>query len=277
MQFSASTRPHVSQKTYTVFLDSADGKSVVGAPGEYTIQLPRNYQNVSSIRLVSAELPLSFYTISEELGNNLLILREVTDPNARQSVDRYHTVRLPTTCVTTIQALASVLRDTIATQCDGFQCVVEAIGSTLRFASQGPFEFIFPPSENEEWGLGWILGFQNRSLVYTSTRAPNYYHLYPPFPATLFPRNYILMDIAGQNGADHGTPDSTFAKLIIDPFRSQVIHGPESGIVNKRTYSPPLANLNKLQIRFKWHNGKIITFEHVAHSFTFEVESASSI
>lgn len=65
-------RHKVSVLSESVFVNSNDGRST--GIGAYTVPLPQEYRNITSMRLLSAEIPSSFYNFSSVLDNTTLAL-----------------------------------------------------------------------------------------------------------------------------------------------------------------------------------------------------------
>ena len=66
------TGNHVNNVSETIFIHSSDRSS--GTPGKYTVPLPQSYRNITSARLLSAEVPFSVYNIDST--NNTLIIEQ---------------------------------------------------------------------------------------------------------------------------------------------------------------------------------------------------------
>jgi hypothetical protein len=97
------------------------------------------------------------------------------------------------------------------------------------------------------------------------------------------PDTYILMDIAGLNKMDEtgldgriaGRIDGAFAKIPLSINTGEYLFFQDSAGVsplNQRVYNPPIARLDRLNVRWRRHDGRTIDFNGVEHSFTLELE-----
>jgi hypothetical protein len=97
------------------------------------------------------------------------------------------------------------------------------------------------------------------------------------------PDTYILMDIPGLNKIDEtgidgkyaGRIDGAFAKVPLTNNTGEYLFyqdtsGPSP--LNQRVYNPPISKLDRITVRWRRHDGRIIDFNGGEHSFTLELE-----
>jgi hypothetical protein len=265
----------------TLLVDSRD-RNPLSTQSQYTVKLPKTYENVYAVTLKSAEVPYSWYTFSEARGN--LTFRVSTDGVL------YSTVTLPEGNYTTASfaaALETELKD-IAPQ---FTVTYSAVTNTLTIEkSNGEFYFDFRGDQTQSagcagqsvvtptstyWGLGYYMGFEKK--LYTSTSRT----LTSAFAVTVNPDNYILMELDFINKEDEtaidsrlsGRVDGCFAKLPINGNSGDVIFFRELCCpLNRSVMTPPLGQLRTLNIKWRFHDGRLVDFHNLDHSFTLEFE-----
>ena len=267
----------------TLLVDSRD-RLPSQTPTKYTVNLPKVYENVYSVALRSAEIPFTWYVFSAANGNTTMHVSgagsgntvAVTIPDGNYTSD---------TIVTALNAaFASAGRSAIT-------CVYDTVTSKLVFTStSGDFVFRFSgyPQQSATcgspqiqtptsswWGLGYFLGFnQVDQTSSSSTLSSN-------FIVQLNAYNYILMELDFINKEDEtsydgrlsGRVDGCFAKIPITGNTNDIIfYRDVCTPMNRSVMSPPLSQLKSLSVKFRFHNGQLINFNNVDHSFTLEFE-----
>ncbi|AGE59592.1 hypothetical protein ATCVOR07043_989R [Acanthocystis turfacea Chlorella virus OR0704.3] len=260
-------------EVHTLVIDSRDRDfSAYPSPGYYKLTLPKTYYNVTNARLISAEIPLSFYQFSSAMGNTTFdILIGSTTYTITITDGNYSFASLKV-------ELESVM--TIAT---GLQWTVlfDTITGTTRLFNTGPTEFSIIIGSQEtpvDWGLLYYLGFE-ADATYTSTLGS----LTSPGLAIIFTTQYILLDIEELYGIDEGAlyggvvGRRPFAKIPINPMdQGYAILNTSDCLFDNIPQKPCLPRLDTIRVRFRYHNNNIIDFHGVNHSFTIRLESRSS-
>jgi hypothetical protein len=288
--------PSVPKKVWrkvrkTLLIDSRDRQITHDThPGSYTVTLPTVYQNIYAASLRSIELPLSFYTFSACAKNTTMNVTfgassaTITIPDG--NYDYVNNLMLP------------VIVDAINTQFNikTFAGTYSAITGKITFSAGVPFSFNFtktPPADSscstavpfsysKGWGLGYYLGFLQTVRVATQTTGSQTYTLISDFVSNLQPDTSILMEIANLNKNDesslddrrNGVIDGSFAKIPIDGNSGDYIFLQDTGTypLNRHIYQPPVGKINTLQIKFRFHDGRVVNFNNVEHTFTLELE-----
>ena len=144
---------------------------------EFEIFTPQVYNNVESIRLLSIQIPNKLYNISEHLQNNKLIIK--SGPNEKLiTIDdgHYTDQRL-------CNALQHKVRNNFSSLGDNFYVELNEVSKKAHIVSKdNSFSFVFNDisycangncvnnvyDQHSNWGLGSVLGFDNKNLVNSS-------------------------------------------------------------------------------------------------------------
>lgn len=281
----------------TIIVDSRDRQMNAGShPGSYTVTLPTVYQNVVAATLKTIELPLSFYQFSAAMSNVTLNFSYgaygtassplvLTLPDGNYSISQL-VAALNTALNTAIVAAGGTTGN--------LTCSFSSITGKITFTGLANFAFYLTPpvpisakggnsltsNFTTWWGLGYFLGFTAQTQ--TPTNNGSNYSLVSQFLANPFPTNYILMDMETMNKIDETSLDDrkawkvngAFAKIPTDGNSGDFIYLTDTAAyqLNRAVYSPPISKLTQLFIKFRLHDGRIVDFNGVEHSFTLEIE-----
>jgi hypothetical protein len=259
---------------YVLLVDSRDRDyAVYPSPSEYRVTLPREYRNVVSAKLVNIDVPNSFFVFSRAAGNvsmdvsvyssadgPALATREVTLPDGN-----YDTATMAAALVAALDAAFASVPAEFAVTFDAstlrmsLTCTQGLLVELDSTRSQKPID--------TEWGLGYFLGFRKgasgRSARLTS-----------PGVVTLNPWTYIVMEIDDLNAVEIGSRGgresrSVFAKLTLSGNSWEVITLHRSCIVTgERALAAPVPRLTQMSVRFRFHDGRLVDFNDVEHSFS---------
>lgn len=127
----------------------------------YNITLPERITDVKNMRVVSAEIPITFFNISSALGNNYFYvdLKKITIPDGN-----YDTTTIITT-ITTVFTNASITNLT---------CSLSGAFSKFTASSGTPTIYFAvnidgtPDKFNFKSKLGWLLGFRNPTYKFST-------------------------------------------------------------------------------------------------------------
>jgi len=276
----------------TVCIDSRDRDIAPDShPGSYTVTLPTVYQNIYAVTLRSIEMPYSFYTFTACARNTSLV--------ATYNGGAETTITIPDgnyTGALLASTIASRLNTAFATPpATPFSSSYSTVTGRISITSDKVFSFVLTntpvPNTNcgtalgfpytTGWGLGYFLGFQpqTRTAVLTGTTT---YTLTSDFIVNTYPEPSIFMEIINFNKIDESAPDDrrdgiingSFAKIPMRPAPGNFLFFLDTGShpINRHVYSPPIGKTSTLQVRFRFHDGRIINFNNVEHSFTLELE-----
>jgi hypothetical protein len=261
----------------TVLIDSRDRDyDKYPTPSIYRIRLPTVYRNVTSARLVSAEVPSTFYIFTAAAQNTTL---KVTSSAPNTS----YTISIPDgnyTQTSVTSAIQTVLNATAQPDGLAFSVTVDAATSKLRIACTShasttvSVDTTSAPSKPTEWGLGYFLGFQ-RGTVRSGTgsvTAPSLINMNPVTYILLSIRQMDRVDEAGLYGS--GEPKAVFAKIPcnVNSFEYAFF----DKLLTDNTMNPPIGKLDALDISFRFHDGTLVNFNGCEHSLTIELMCTES-
>lgn len=259
---------------HVVLVDSRDRDySSYPTPNAYRVRLPTTFNNVVSARLMSAEIPKSFHTFSDDAGNTTLTV--VVDGVPSQVTLEAGNYTFGTLAIALAVALANATALTWEVQ---FSSVTNRC--TLLNAEAVPFAVEHPTqttqTKDSDWGLLYYLGFGPQR-----TDSDDSGRLTSPRPATFHGMSYILLDIDELRGASEGgmygaeVGGRPLAKLIMDPSKEGVaILDATTCTFGPAPQQPRLPRLRELHVTFRFHDGRPVDFHGVDHSFALELETA---
>jgi hypothetical protein len=273
-----------------VIIDSAQrNRDMYENPGQYTVELPKVYTDVTSIQLMQANVPHSSYTISPR--NNLVTFRfNDADANIALTAVPVTTVTLPTgnytasTLATELQTVineVNLFRDqpgtTFAVTYDSIIQRFRIVGPAKRqdgtTQSHKSFQFI----AGVKGGIDAILGL-GRNTVTSSSNGTYGDVIVMPGNAVMSPDRYIVLNIEGMNRCD-GNNSVLANSFCIIPVDSSTAEGDftlkNGDTIDNDTYihyyTEPLPKLAKLKITFYAPDGSIYDFNGRDHFLVFEI------
>jgi hypothetical protein len=293
-----ATRKVYRKVKKTILIDSRD-RDPRFTQSRYTVKLPRVYENVYSVALKTAEIPFTWYSFSQSLGNASFVMEAVgTTPTGPQ------TVIIPDgnySCDSFLCALTDALNGIYGP--NAFTVSYCNTTNLLTIVALNPeitsFTLYFNPISDPQkqsfcdnnyvglvtptttwWGLGYFMGFYRRDYTSSSNLLGGSQHITAEFPAQFNPHNYIIMELEFLNKQDEtsidgrlsGRVDGCFAKIQIPGNSCNTIFYREMGCcnVNESTMSPPLSQLNQITVKWRFHDGRPINFNNIDHSFSLE-------
>lgn len=298
--------PSVPKKVWrkvrkTIIIDSRDRQMNPGShAGSYTVTLPTVYQNIYAATLKSIELPLTYYQFSSAINNVTLLFSYGIYGNAATPL----TLKLPdgNYSVSQLAATLNTQFDTVLTAASlgavttgSLTASYSSITGKMTFTGMAAFTFyMIPPTPVSAnggnsltvnyttwWGLGYFLGFTASTQTSIRNTATNY-TLTGQFTVNPFPTNYVLMDLDILNKMDETSLDGLKAWKVNGAFAKILANGNSGDFVyltdtnehplNRTVYTPPISKLTNLIVKFRLHDGRIIDFNGVEHSFTIELE-----
>lgn len=264
---------------HTLSVDSRDRNyATYPSPSRYRLDLPVTYYNVTSVRLISCEIPQTFFVFSAALGNVSMVVSLYDVANV---VRVTRTVVIPDgnyTLGTIASAVTSALDSTFAQDGATFAVGVNPVTLKLTIACVQNRSIVIDTTPTNVassaatgWGLGYNLGFNKNEIVSGS-------YITCPRVVSLNPYTYILLDIDGLGRIDEcsiddpGNGGTVFAKIPItdQPWGVVTANGINACISSRRIFRPPLVQQDRLYIQFRFHDGTLVDFNNVEHSFTLE-------
>jgi hypothetical protein len=275
IQYPSSTSKKLYRKVRkTLHIDSRD-RNPLQTQSKYIVTLPDVYDNVYSVSLKSMELPYSWYLFSAVNKNTSFTLVETPTT---------YTVTIPDgnyTSSTFPLAIKTALNT--ATSSSNYDVTYSSTTNKLTITnSANGFDLEFSTVDSTTstyWGLGYNMGFSKKDYSATGSGP---YTLDSEFVVQLSGPNYILMELDYLNKQDEcsidsrlsGRTDGSFAKIPITGNSGDIIFFKENAFypLNRSIQSPPVSQLKSLHIKFRSHDGSLINFNNVDHSFTLELE-----
>lgn len=277
---------------------------------DYYVQLPNPYKNVYGVRLLTAEIPTSFYVFNSFApngtalslnpasanyykncvggnANGILWIKYSTDdpvqvtlPNGNYSLTD---AASPLSTGTLQDALKTALESATSGSGGAFTVTIDpntqkiTISETNNvlfriYCEYDSNNYVLP--SNTFWGLGYLLGFQKVNTTSADSVTGSY-------PIQVNPYNYILMELDFINKMDEsslenqrgGSTDSVYAKIPLNGNSfSYVFFSTNSNYDVRSVMTPPLNKLQTIHVKFRHHDGTLVNFNNVDHSFTLELE-----
>jgi hypothetical protein len=276
----------------------------------FAVDLPIEYKNVYSMKLIDIELPSNYYVFSESNQNTKMT---VTVGSVSAIITITEGTYSPTQLASELTGQLNAAFGSI------FQVYFNTTTMKFVFSCSSSFTLVFSEAEiysgnsfyeqYTQWGLGSYLGFSKKDyesipvLLYPMYAdgivLNNANILEPPFTESVFGDSHIYMEIDQYNSMDEiqpytqyssnmfsgkydskqqtskhgGKHNSSFAKIPTLSNEKMYI-SKESFLLNIFYSEPPLERIQKLKFKFRYHDGRPIDFGSVNFSFTIEFKLA---
>ena len=248
----------------------------------YNITLPQKVNEVKNMSVTNVELPMTFYNISENLGNNSMkittgiyefILKIPDGQYTRASlaitlqdiIDDATTPSLSPNSVITIAIPVTTNKTEITTSTSTPFTIEFDVDSTGNFAKC-----------NFKFRLGWLLGFRKQSYTLTSTKSMTSECLVDlSGPRYL----YLVVDEftgAGNQNSFLSTSKNVLARIPISlnlfPFMSVYPFHRTNGLLSDiRSYTGKV-DIQKLNVQLVNENGIVMDLNGADFSFCLRIE-----
>jgi hypothetical protein len=296
--FQPSTPKRVWRKVRkTLIIDSRDRQFTAEShPGHYVVTLPAVYQNIYSVTLKSIEMPFSFYNFTACAKNVTLTF---TDP-----VEGEKTCIIPDGNYTSTQ-LASAVQTAMngVLPSNLYTVTYSNITNDIKITRSGTSSFTLYTGNpnptvancgkavtaqyNTWYSLPYFLGFEQSDTPLSSVSDGTNTSLVGAFSVNPAPSTYVLMELVNLNKIDEtaidnkksGRVDGSFAKIPITVNTGDFVFLTDTGTnpLNQSVYTPPISKLSQLHVKFRHHDGRIINFNGVEHSFTLQLELLDNV
>lgn len=261
---------------YILHVDSRDRDATAYPnPATYRVSLPRRLKNVTGAKLLSAEVPFTFYVFSAALGNTSLAV-SLNGAAATLSIpDGNYTG----------STIAAAVQAALAAAYPGFAFAVSIDAASLRTTiacQQGGTLVVDATADSGRSSLAYALGFQEGAALASATgsvTSPNVVNLNPYTYVVLciaeFQSSTVLETGLGGDALANGAP--AFAKL---PFQGSIYDynfvgtGSEFQALPEVRMLPARASVAHLTIELRFHDGALIDFNGTGeHSFSLMVST----
>jgi len=270
----------------TIFADEYNLSSLA----DYNITLPEKITNVQSVSISNVNLPICFYNISSDLGNNIFSLNYLSINYLFQIPNnQYNTINELITAMNTVIRTNTIIYD--ANNLLGYTGFF-LYNNTVLFKSvlTNPITLHFDVNSlgtdryNFKSKLGWLLGFRNISyIIRPVTTVPSQITAECIYNLNTVRYLYLVMDEfsrGNQNTFISPLPVSLINKNIIAklslnsamyPFKSIIPLNRYLGLMtDQRTYSGKI-DLQKLNIKLINEYGKPINLNGNHFAFCMEI------
>ena len=265
----------------------------------FDIDIPVEYKNVVSLRLSDIEIPASYYVFTSKNQNISLTVQLGGEQRiVTISEGTYAPIQLAYELTAQLNHAFSQIAPNL------FQVYYSSTSMKFTFLHPNTFTLLFTISGNTmysqytQWGLGSYLGFCKQDYVST----PNDYHSYgdglsilgmytveAPFTASVFGDSYLYMELDYYNSMDelspytersnsmfnakqNGNHNASFAKIPTLALANQKQYVSKESFLSNIFFSdPPLERIQKLKVKFRYHDGRPVDFGNTNFSFTIEV------
>jgi hypothetical protein len=244
----------------TMIVDSRDRDvGVHPSSSAFVAHLPEPLNNVSSVVLVNAELPLTYYMFSKE--------RENTEVNVIMDGQTF-TATIPDGNYTPGSMATALEAAMNASTGRVFIVTYATVTSKYTISCAEPFTLDTTPRTAQraqattDWGLGYYLGFQKQVF-------PSGMSLTSSFVASLTPENYLLIHIDGMNDVGQtGTARMAFAKVPLDRDSYQYHYYDKTlTFVDVR---PSRTKVTSLKVEIRFHDGTLVDLNGGEWSMSLE-------
>lgn len=234
-------------------------------PDTYRIRLPRSYRNVVGARLLSADVPTSFFVFSAARRTNSMQVRVGGVPRTITIADgNYDPASMQEALGTALAAAYPSKTFALDVDARTMQLLVrcedgDAVAVDTTRHSTGPAT---------DWGLAYYLGFP-RGAVTDAARAPGMLNLNPV--------TYILLDIQELGAIDEGgmygsaVGRGAFCKIPVPAVSFEYVFRDVDVATDLVDSKPLVPRLETLTIQFRYHDGRPVDFRGVEHSFLLEL------
>jgi len=228
-----------SVKVHVISIDSRFRTSLKDNPSNFLFKLVNPIKNVVSIRLSSLEIPNTWYTFSEIRGNTSLnviiqngLKATVVIPEGNYSLDNTLPNSLQTTLVTAFKNVLSAYTFSVTLNSISGLISISCTLNSVPTAFSLDFNSGIFSSRNDNWGLGYNLGFRQKKLIFDTT------HIGECIP-DVSDCNYIFLSLNKDwKIVEHNQPDKTntaaFAKVIINVPKNNIVYDNASNTITKK-------------------------------------------
>ena len=259
-------------KTYNLVIDSRD-RNTAAYPNNYNYQIDLDYiyKDIVSVELVSANVPKTQYLINS--SNNKIYFTDngSAELTATIPIGNYTSTTLATaigSAMTTAGTNTFTVTDNTLT--NTFTIAVNTGTYTLDFAGVSETYGNTTRIRYRDNSIGPIIGFSQTDLSGAITyTGDNQYNFNGP--------TYILMhidDFDNLYGVHNNSITKSFAKIILDTdLNSYKFFKSQSDYITKKEFSPPLAKLAQMNIKFLNYDGSFYDFSGLDHSLYFKIKT----
>ena len=275
-----------TQRKY-VNIDTCNLDSSFNSVANYTLNLPERINNVKSLCVRNIEIPMSFYNISANLGNNYFGVYDVANGTSRTVViadNEYTASSLRDEINSKLAALTGTFVDL------SFNLVKNSFISSLKVSSSASsgIDVTFAVDNNNNFDkynfknkLGWMLGFRDLSYnIRQTTRtaesiadmnSSRYLYLVIDEFTNSKSNSFLAVNTMSQ------IKSNIIARISLNkttyPFGAILPANNFNGLLltDRRSYNGKV-DLQKLKVQLVHENGVPVNLNGLGFSFCLEVE-----
>lgn len=235
----------------TIAIDSRDRRETDASSSSFTVDIP-DLLNVTSARVIAAEIPLTYYAFSAARGNTNLTVTVDGVTDTVTVPDGNYTAAQMTAALKALLDTAFAKTFTVSIDPVTMKTTVAVTGS-VTVESPGP-------------GLARQLGFPS-TVTGTGTVTGSQV-------ADLSPENYVFLDIDELDGLSAqclpgGSSRRVFAKIPLkgSAYEYNFYDMPASFVTRR----PAVARLSRLRVALRFHDGGLVDLNGGEWSFSLEL------
>ncbi len=251
-------------------------RSKYPSPTSYRVELPSVYKQVKTVRLMSAEIPMSFYVFTSAKGFTTLhigvynasstskqALQTIQIPDGNYTIDTIKstlTAKLNANAFFTSEGLQFTVTIDPTTYLLSITSTRKIYVDTTSYSASGP---------DINWGLEYFLGFEKNKVTEGTPSCTGVNVI------KLNPYNYILLDIEEVNGMDEcgRATNTAFAKIPMNANSFDTVMISQDMCTYNTSYlNPYISKLSNLTVIWRTYDMNPVDFNDADHSFTLELE-----
>lgn len=243
-------------KNVRLVVDSKDRNSgLYPEQNAYEVKLPDEYNDVTTAKLINADIPLSMYMVNKYYDSFSVVVSNTT-----------YTVSLEHGDYTT-SSLVTALTDELNNLNIGvFSVTYDEKKDNFKFIGQYAFSLIFGSNQNS---IHALLGFAKGT--YQSSQIANDNVIRAPYRKNFNYNNCIIMYIDHFDTYHSSTTEMNKCFAIL-PFVYRNLNIADVADITK-VFSPPIPKLSKLMIKFFDRFGNPYDFQNTDHRFEIMLTS----
>jgi len=253
----------------------------------YNITLPERITDVKTMRVTNIEIPMTFYNISANLGNNCFKVIDKSDPEVPVSyivtIPDGHYDKTSIIVVTTTDIITNKINDT-------FDITIDIQNNKCKITSKADLTIEFDVNssgQNDKYNfkskLGWLLGFRKLSYDVAGDETP----LIPECFIDLMGPRYLYLAIEEFNKGNQNSFVSPLSTSLVNknviaritmnrsvyPFGTILPANQYNALLlsDKRNYTGKI-DLQKLNVQLLNESGVQMSLNGIDFSFCLEIE-----
>jgi len=260
-------------KTHLIHFDSRDRHDYDETTStSYVLPLPTTLHEVVKARLVSVEMPSSFYVFKSSYGNTDIRVTVHANDGPLTSVitipdGNYNAITIGTQLQSSLDEAFGPLTFTVTVSQSTLQLSIENLDGYPVEVHTGDVDDHVQYAKT----LAYFLGFEFDTVA-------KGYPLVSHHVVRMNPFTYAMLDIrelgtgsyeGGMYGSRYGPSSSVFAKIPINSNSFEYTYW-EPQNTTMIDFNPVVSRLERLTIHWRFHDMTPIDFQNMDHSFTIE-------